>query len=244
MRHGCTQAYWCALHFCVTCRLFLKDPQYPLKEPLRFGEGLAEGLVTALHAPVTPPAATAARTLAPSELVLLLSACAVALMKHHPLVADTLATQGYVAKFTALLAARLPPAPPAAADAAAKPPPQPQAVVDEGGALLRLIHALVASTAAAEALATVGAPGAVATLSGARAWGHTAEVLVLETMKRALSESNRTRDTLVSQALQVRATAWMYDKSSIPKLHACCAAHLPCMRVPCMALNWAPSCTG
>ncbi len=153
-----------------------------------------------------------------SELVLLLSASAVALIQHHALVADTLTVQGYVPRLLALLTARLPSPPSgqpeqlqqlAATKAAGVAGGQQQRVVDEGGALLRLLHALAASAAACEAVATAGgsaaAAGAVAALAGASAWGAGAEVLVLETLKRALGQGNRNRDLLVGQALQVRS---------------------------------------
>eukprot|EP00879_Flechtneria_rotunda_P008708 GHRR01009122.1.p1 GENE.GHRR01009122.1~~GHRR01009122.1.p1 ORF type:complete len:191 (+),score=72.01 GHRR01009122.1:177-749(+) len=43
----------------------------------------------------------------------------------------------------------------------------------------------------------------MATLVAAMAWGHGASILVLETLKRALTPANRQRDILVAQALKV-----------------------------------------
>lgn len=125
----------------VLYRLFLKDPQYPLREPLKFGQGLAEALVacltntllpahTSTHSSHTNTGTTSNDLMnAPaSEQALLYSACAVALLKHNPLVGDTLAAQGYVPRLLTLLAQRLPPA---AVTAAEEPPAAP--IVQVGG---------------------------------------------------------------------------------------------------------------
>lgn len=148
---------------------------------------------------------------------MLLSAAAVALLRHHPLLADRLTTLGYIPRLLALLAARTPAAPAAhvaqdgdgSASAAAGAEPAAAAATagpaaEESGALLRLLHQLCASSAASESLAAAAPPHpAIPVLLGATRGGHAATLLVLETLKRALGPSNRNRDMLVAQALQV-----------------------------------------
>ncbi len=66
-----------------------------------------------------------------------------------------------------------------------------QAHSEEGGAVLRILHALCAGTAACEALASycpgpgaAGATGAVGVLNDCRRWGQAATLLILETLRR------------------------------------------------------------
>ncbi|KAG2494521.1 hypothetical protein HYH03_007288 [Edaphochlamys debaryana] len=118
-------------------------------------------------------------------------------------------------------AAAAPPPPPASALAPPPPPfpgaapllsgtPLPSGLLGPGateaaGSLLRVLHALAAAPAAAEALATaagVAAPPAVAALGGSARLGPGAAVLALEGLVRALGPGNRQRDALVLQALQ------------------------------------------
>ncbi|KFM22645.1 DnaJ-like protein subfamily C member 13 [Auxenochlorella protothecoides] len=68
------------------------------------------------------------------------------------------------------------------------------------GAILRLLHRLVAGTAGAEALARTPVP-ALPLLLSALGGGVEGQVLALETLLRALSPSSRSRDSLVGAAL-------------------------------------------
>lgn len=70
-----------------------------------------------------------------------------------------------------------------------------------GGAALRLLHQLASATSAAEALSRT-TPPAAPTLIAAMAWGMAGSALALETLQRALSLSNRARDSLVGGCLQ------------------------------------------
>ena len=69
-----------------------------------------------------------------------------------------------------------------------------------GGAALRLLHAVAAQPAGAEAL-TRGTPPAVPTLLTTMQSGLAARVLALETLLRALDRQNRVRDALVGSAV-------------------------------------------
>ena len=69
-----------------------------------------------------------------------------------------------------------------------------------GGSALRLLHALAAAPAGAEAL-SCSSPPAVPALLGALRWGLAGSLLALETLARALAPANRARDALVAAAL-------------------------------------------
>lgn len=62
--------------------------------------------------------------------------------------------------------------------------------------MLRLVHCVLLSVVAGEALATCHPP-AVTTLFRCRGWGLAGSVLALESLKRALAPGNRGRDALV-----------------------------------------------
>jgi DnaJ family protein C protein 13 len=180
----------------VYVRLFLKNPKYAVRDPVKFAEALVEKYLQELTA-----AAAAANTGAATDQCLLLSAAAVALLQGHGLLADHVAQLGCSGRLLTNLAARTARIP--------APPPdlqqhqQQRVSPDElGGSILRLLHQLVASTGAAEAMAASTSAPVVPTLLPAMAWGHGASILVLETLKRALNPANRQRDSLVAQALQ------------------------------------------
>lgn len=186
----------------VYVRLFLKNPKYAVRDPVKFSEALVEKYLqelTAAAAAANSGAATAAASL---DQCLLLSAAAVALLQGHGLLADHVAQLGSSGRLLTNLAART-------ARIPAPPPDLPQhqqhrVPPDElGGSILRLLHQLATSTGAAEAMAASTNAPVVPTLLPAMAWGHGASILVLETLKRALSPANRQRDSLVMQALQV-----------------------------------------
>lgn len=187
----------------VYVRLFLKNPKYPIRDPVKFAEALVEKYLQDLATAAADRDGSAAAL----DRCLLLSAAAVALLQGHGLLADHVAQLGYTGRLLSLLAQRIgKTAPPPAAQQQQQGQQQRQATAppDElGGSILRLLHQLSASTGAAEALtAATGAP-LVPTLVSAMVWGHGASILVLETLKRALSIGNRQRDTLVAQGIQV-----------------------------------------
>lgn len=164
------------------------------------------------------------------DTAVLLSAAAVALIHHHPLLAEHGVALGYVGKLVRALSTRVPAVPvlPTAAvvhspttsstkggttgtgdqspkkkeiSPAVSPRAVPQLLADDiSGSALRLLHALAAASSGGEALARC-TPPAVPVLVGALQWGGTAAVLAVETLKRGLSTTNRSRDLLVGSAL-------------------------------------------
>ena len=72
---------------------------------------------------------------------------------------------------------------------------------DLGGTALRLLHQLACATSASEALSRTSPPAAPI-LVAAMAWGMAGSALALETLQRALTLSNRARDSLVGGCLQ------------------------------------------
>jgi len=182
----------------VYVRLFLKNPKFAVRDPVRFAEALVERYLQELSVAAAGVEGSAAAL----DHSLLLSAAAVALLQGHGLLADHIAQLGYAGRLLTVLAART--AHISAASPASRDQQQPQggaatapaapvvAAPDElSGSVLRLLHQLAASSGAAEALAVATGAPCVATLVMARAWGHGASILVLETLKRALSTHNR-----------------------------------------------------
>ncbi|KAK9868448.1 hypothetical protein WJX84_004951 [Apatococcus fuscideae] len=168
----------------VYVRLFLANPQFPLRQPNRFLEALVQSYTDLLQGQAN------------TKQALLLSAAAVALLQNHPFLADHAVSQGYMPKLLKQLSARLP-APPASQGATGRP-----SDADEtGGSILRLLHQLSTATTAAEALARA-VPSLVPMLMAAMAgWGLAGSVLSLETLQRGLALENRARDLLVGGAL-------------------------------------------
>lgn len=105
-------------------------------------------------------------------------------------------TLGYVRKLIKLLSLRAPRISVLQAS---------QIVLEEpdevGGTILRLVHQLVGSVAAGEALANTQSPS-IPVLMGTMSWGVAGSVLALESMKRAFTTVNRSRDVLVGQGVQ------------------------------------------
>lgn len=143
----------------VYCRLLLKEPHYPLRDPLKVAHAMADALATLLGVgsgvPHTTGGLTAGSGLARSERVALLSATLVALVRAHGLLADHLAGLGYVGGMLASLAAR-PPTAGVMTGAAAGTNAAAAATAGSGGveatraavrqeadAALRLLHALL-----------------------------------------------------------------------------------------------------
>jgi DnaJ family protein C protein 13 len=184
----------------VYVRLFLKNPKYAVRDPVKFAEALVERYLQELAAAGAAANAGAATAAAALDQCLLLSAAAVALLQGHGLLADHVAQLGCSGRLLGNLAARTARIPAPAPD----PQQQQQRVPPDelGGSILRLLHQLAASSGSAEALAASTNAPLVPTLLSAMAWGHGASILVLETLKRALSPANRQRDSLVAQALQ------------------------------------------
>lgn len=178
----------------VYVRFFLKNPEFAIRNPKRFVEGLMERYSAELGG--SDPSA---------ELSVLLSAAAVALLRGHSLLGEHVAALGYVPSLLGALAGRWarsagPALPPSSLDATLLRPAG--AAPDEiGGTLLRMLHQLADNPAAAEAMATCTAAPAVQVLMQSMGWGHGAMLLVLETLQRALSPSNRHAGLLVAQAL-------------------------------------------
>lgn len=192
----------------VYVRLFLKNPKYAVRDPVKFAEALVERYLQELM----PAAANADGSTVALDRCLLLSAAAVVLLQGHGLLADHIAQLGYSGRLLSVLASRTARIPAANAAAGQQHHGQQQqrhqqqviAAPDElGGSILRLLHQLAAAHGASEALASATGAPLVPTLVSAMAWGHGACILVLETLKRALDMGNRQRDTLVAQALQV-----------------------------------------
>ncbi|CAD7701733.1 unnamed protein product, partial [Ostreobium quekettii] len=171
----------------VYIRLYMKDPKAPLRRPKEFLEGLLERYVQEIGNPQCPP-----------DLPVLLSAASVALLKVHGLLADHATSLGYMKHLVRALGDRAPSPP---------PPAQPRMEMLEpdevGGSILRMLHQLLASVAAAEALTGCSEP-IIKILMGTMLWGVGGNVLALESLKRALTVANRSRDFLVGQALAAR----------------------------------------
>jgi DnaJ family protein C protein 13 len=191
----------------VYVRLFLKNPKFAVRDPVKFAEALVERYLQELQAAAGAGGDSSGQANASLDRCLLLSAAAVSLLQGHGLLGEHVAQLGYTGRLLACLAARTARIPAAAAAAAAQQPGQQQQRVppDElGGSILRLLHQLSAAPGAAEGLAAATAAPLVPTMLPAMAWGHGATILVLETLKRALSPANRGREGLVAQALTAR----------------------------------------
>lgn len=167
----------------VYIRFFMKDPKTQLRKPKQFLEGVMEEYINALS-----------KSDPPIDLILLLSAAGVALLKVHPLLADHAVSLGYIKKLLKHLGQRTP--------VPLSGGGHQQAPDDVGGSILRFIHQLLTSVSAAESLAETSPP-AIPVLTGTMSWGVAGSVLSLESMKRALTTSNRARDKLVEQGLRV-----------------------------------------
>ncbi|GLC44152.1 hypothetical protein PLESTM_001561500 [Pleodorina starrii] len=73
-------------------RLFLKSPQHPLRHPAKFGEGLLERYLAELSGPSRD-----------TDLLVLLAAALVALLRSHSLLSEQLCRGGYVSKLLSQL---------------------------------------------------------------------------------------------------------------------------------------------
>ena len=117
------------------------------------------------------------------------------MLKVHALLADHAVSLGYIKKLIKHLGQRTP-LPPSSGNIYQEP--------DElGGSIIRFVHQLLTSVSAAEALAGT-APPAIPIFMSTMSWGVAGSVLSLESMKRALTTVNRSRDALVEQALRVK----------------------------------------
>lgn len=128
-------------------------------------------------------------------MILLLSAAGVALLKVHPLLADHAVSLGYIKKLIKHLAQRTP-----MAQSSSTTYQEPDEL---GGTIIRLVHQLLGSVSAAEALSGTS-PSAIPIFMSTMTWGMAGSVLSLESMKRALTTNNRSRDVLIEQALRVK----------------------------------------
>jgi len=211
----------------VYVKLFLKDPQYPLRNPRGFLEGLLDRYISVVQSS-TPganlgspvkihPRSTGESTTSAGDgqqqeeeedahdMAVLLSAAAVALLQYHPSLADHAVSLGYVDKCISLLAGRAPKLPPGgllAIDVSNNDGGDVGGMADDvTGSILRLLHRFAAATTAAEALAR-STPPAVPIVVSVLRWGPgPASIVALETLKRALALENRDRDVLVGACM-------------------------------------------
>ncbi|XP_047327066.1 dnaJ homolog subfamily C GRV2-like isoform X2 [Impatiens glandulifera] len=195
----------------IYVRLFLKDPQFPLRNPKKFLEGLLDQYLSSI-------AATHFDQAVDSELALLLSAALVSLLRVHPALADHVGYLGYVPKLVTAVAyegrretmsteetmnnGHYADETYQTDDSQTRPSsPTPQERVRLS--CLRVLHQLAASTTCAEAMAatSVGTPQVVPLLMKAIGWPG-GSILALETLKRVVVAGNRARDALVAQGLK------------------------------------------
>jgi len=165
----------------VYVRLFMKQPEFPLRNPKRFLEGLlkeffnrslretqkAEGI------DVTMP--------------VLLSAATVSLLRIHKLLSEHAASLGYVSslvKFISKVSTI-------------------EAASEICGSALRLGHQLSVNVTVAESMASAK-PEAIAVFMRCFDIGLGAKILSMEIIKRSLNPKNRGRDGLIKQALECK----------------------------------------
>lgn len=219
VQHSCLNAGEDSLYVGgVYVGLFLKDPQYPLRNPKGFLEGLLDEYISTvqsstpqanLGSPIKSGVSTTVRSgaaAAPategSGRAITLSAAAVALLQYHPSLADHAVGLGYVEKCIRLLGARVPAPSKRGGGVASMETSEALLTPDEvAGSLLRFIHKLALATTAAETLARCSPPAVPILISSMR-WGSGAAVLALEALKRALAPENRGRDILVGSCLR------------------------------------------
>lgn len=166
----------------VYVRLFMEQPEHPLRNPKRFLEQLLK--VYTSKCIVALEKKCVAEHM---ELPILLSAATVSLLRTHKLLADYAASLGYLAPAMKFLSQGT----------------SEECAGDLCGSMLRVIHQLSLSTLIAEGMASVK-PEALNVLSSCFSIGLGAKILSLEIMKRCLSTQSRSRDALVQQALSTK----------------------------------------
>ena len=165
----------------VYVRLFMKQPEFPLRNPKRFLEGLLKEFFN--------------RSMRESQrsdkmdvsMPVLLSAAAVSLLRIHKLLSEHAASLGYVStlvKFVSKISAN-------------------QEASEICGSALRLGHQLSVNVAVAESLASVK-PQALGVFMACFDIGLGAKILSMEIIKRSLNPKNRGRDGLIKQALDCK----------------------------------------
>ncbi|XAR66965.1 hypothetical protein NMG60_11013364, partial [Bertholletia excelsa] len=194
----------------IYVRLFLRDPQFPLRNPKRFLDGLLDqylSSITAMHYDQT----------ADPEHPLLLSAALVSLLRVNPALSDRVAYLGYVPKLVSAVAHEGKQETMALENV--KNDSNGDAMFATNGSMqsnsanpredvriscLRVLHQLAASTVCAEAMAatSIGTPQVVPLLMQAIGW-QGGSILALETLQRVVVAGNRARDALVAQGLKV-----------------------------------------
>jgi DnaJ family protein C protein 13 len=165
----------------VYVRLFMKQPEFPLRNPKRFLEGLLKEYFK--------------RSLEESQkaggidvsMPVLLSAATVSLLRIHKLLSEHAASLGYISSLLKFIS---------------KVYSNEQAS-ELCGSALRLAHQLSVNVRVAEAMASVK-PEAINVLMQCFKIGLGAEILALEIIKRSLNPQNRGRDGLVKQALDCK----------------------------------------
>uniref|UniRef100_A0A7S2T2D5 J domain-containing protein n=1 Tax=Chloropicon primus TaxID=1764295 RepID=A0A7S2T2D5_9CHLO len=165
----------------VYVRLFMKQPEFPLRNPKRFLEGLLKEFFNkslqetqkAEGGDVTMP--------------VLLSAATVSLLRIHKLLSEHAASLGYVSslvKFVDKVCGN-------------------EAASEICGSALRLGHQLSVNVTVAENLASVK-PGAISVFMRCFEIGLGAKILAMEIIKRSLNPKSRGRDGLIKEALDCK----------------------------------------
>ena len=172
----------------VYVRLFMKQPEFPLRNPKRFLEGLLKEF---FNRSLKETQKTEGMD---TSMPILLSAAAVSLLRIHKLLSEHAASLGYVSslvKFVDRVAGN-------------------QAAGDICGSALRLGHQLSVNVTVAESLASVK-PEAIAVFMRCFEIGLGAKILSMEMIKRSLNPKNRGRDGLVKQALDCKLVQALLD---------------------------------
>jgi len=165
----------------VYVRLFMKQPEFPLRNPKRFLEGLLkEYFKVALRESQKNDGVD-------NTMPVLLSAATVSLLRIHKLLSEHAASLGYISSLVKFIERVY-------SNASAS---------EVCGSALRLAHQLSVNVRVAEALASVK-PEATNVFMRCFEIGLGAKILALEIIKRSLNPQNRGRDGLVKQALDCK----------------------------------------
>ena len=172
----------------VYVRLFMKQPEFPLRNPKQFLEGLLKRFFNKSleecqktdGLDVTMP--------------VLLSAATVSLLRIHKLLSEHAASLGYISSLVKLIAKIS----------------SVEAAGEICGSALRLAHQLSVNVRVAESMAALK-PGAINIFMQCFDIGLGAKILSLEIIKRSLNPQNRGRDALVKQAVDCKLVQVLLD---------------------------------
>jgi len=166
----------------VYVRLFMAQPEFPLRNPKKFLEGLLkEYMKKCWHVLESGSADAAAANV---SMLVLLSAATVALLRIHKLLAEHATGLGYATSFVTLLSKLC----------------AQESFGDLCGSALRITHQLSLNIRTVEAIASAK-PAIVDVLMQSFKLGLGAQILSLEIVKRCLNPQSRARDALVKQAI-------------------------------------------